>query len=371
MVGATTLQWIGWLGFGLGVVLALTGFRGRRTALPYCRHCGHSIPPDTASPGQTCTECGKRLSRPRDIRTSSRRPLIGLIGLILAASSLTFLHGEKVWNWAGHLLLPPYRVTKTDVYPWGALRTSEPRWPEDDFRGLVEVLVDGQVWFRTKIIHPTAGVVRLVRPGPVTPGEQSPTYLDYLWITENPGGSGGYSTTYLFVQPTNGELRPVCTLENGLFQGNEYWIQADVTFRYWMTSGAGSPTPVLTGIPTSEGMRWLDPDPRSVGPLSEYEAMKSTIRSVEPSVHSADMFLAPALRGFLNLVYAGQAPAAWAFLDDCFDAGLERFIESGFAADIPRSREAFRAVLVEKMKTSPFFAEVLRRNGGSIAPTDR
>jgi len=235
----------------------------------------------------------------------------------------------------------------------------------------VEVLLDGRVCYRVRLMHPTVGEVRIPLPESMTatlsPGEQQANAIDFLWITESPGGSGGYTTTYLFEPPTTGDLLPVARLENGLFQGNR-WVQPDVTFRYWMTSGAGSPTPLLTGVPTAEGVHWLDPAAGEGPTADELARLRSTIASAAPGDASRDTFVAPALRGFLDLIYAGRASEAWRFLDACFDAGLARYLESDATADVPRSREAFRGVLIEKLKTSPFFGEVLRRNGGSIVP---
>jgi N-methylhydantoinase A len=53
------------------------------------------------------------------------------------------------------------------------------------------------------------------------------------------------------------------------------------------------------------------------------------------------------------------------------DAGLRPLLESGAVSDLPRSREGFQGVLLERMRRSPFLPELLRRNGGSISPTDR
>lgn len=238
----------------------------------------------------------------------------------------------------------------------------------------MEVVIDKRVCYRVRLMHPSVGEVRLPMPAspplPVTLAEEKPGTVDYLWITETPGGSGGYTTTYLFEPPSDGDLLPVARLENGSFTADR-WVQPDVTYRYWLTSGAGSPTPLLSGIPTAEGLHWLDPAPGEGPTADELAHLRSVIASATVGDASADHFVAPALRGFLELVYAGRAVEAWRFLDGCFDAGLSRYLESAEAADMPRSRDAFRGVLVEKMRTSPFFGEVLRRNGGSIAPPER
>lgn len=370
MVGATSFLWLGWIGFAVGAVVAIWAFRGRAAERPFCARCGHTVPPEGGAPGQTCAECGRVFVRPNDIRRRHRRPLIGSTTLIIGCGLLAWMSGQPIWNAIAHAILPMYRVTTTYTAAWGSIRISEPRWPDEEFLDLVEVFVGDAPHYRVRLMHPTMGEVRVLSTDPPTPGEESPNFVDYLWITENPGGSGGYSTTYVFGSPAGGELLPVVTLENGLFV-DSHWLQADLTYRYWLTSGAGSPSPTLSGIPSAAGVHWLDPKPTDGPSRDELDSLTKAVASATLDQQSSDPFLAPTLRGFLDLVYAGRAPEAWKFLDACFDAGLRRFIESGFVSDMPRSREALRSVLVEKMRSSPYFAEVLRRNHGSIDPPER
>jgi hypothetical protein len=234
------------------------------------------------------------------------------------------------------------------------------------------VYLGSQLSYRGRFLHPSVGEVSLPNPGSYRPGDltEAPGTLDYIWIREDTGGSGGFSTTFVFEADADGRLAPVTSLENGIFT-KRCWIQPDMTYRYWLTSGAGSPTPAIAGIPTYQGMHWLDPRPVDALPPEKLQELVDSIRTAQRSTPAADSFVGPALRGFLNLVYSGRAPDAWRFLDDCFDAGLARFLESADAADIPRSREAFRGALLEKMRASPFHAQLLRFNGGSVSPPER
>jgi predicted nucleic acid-binding Zn ribbon protein len=370
MVGAPSFLWLGWIGFAVGAAVAVWAFRGRLAKHPFCARCGHTVPPDGGSQGQTCSECGRVFSRPNHIRRRRRHPLLGSIALLLGLAGVVVTSGERVWNAFLHVVLPPYRVASTYSAAWGSVRISEPRWPDEEFLHLTEVFVGDTPRYQVRLMHPTVGEVRVLETNPPTAGEQSPTFVDYLWITESPGGSGGYSTTYVFRSPASGELVPAITLENGIFV-DSHWLQSDMTYRYWLTSGAGSPVPTLAGIPSEAGIHWLDPKPTDGPSRDELDSLAKAIASASPDEQPGDQFLGPTLHGFLDLMYSGRAPEAWKFLDTCLDAGLGRFIESGVVSDMPRSREALRAVLVEKMRSSPYFAEVLRRNHGSIDPPER
>jgi len=290
--------------------------------------------------------------------------LIGLIGLILALTLTGFGLGNKGLDLLLHWILPRYKVETTQQLAGAVVRISSPRWPEEDFLDLVEVMVDGAVCFRATVEHPSSGEVRIA--GPNAP---------LLWIRSTSSGSGGYSTTWLFRSGgMAGGVVPVGVLENGVFEGST-WVQPDVTYRYWLTSSAASPTPVLRARidPEASGpakpLVFLEADaPPSPSALAE---LKATVAATEPSVHAADPILGAALRGFLDLVYAGHAREAWMFFRECYDGGIGRLVESGFVADLPRSREAFESVLVERMRQSPYYNELLRRNGGSIGPPER
>jgi hypothetical protein len=203
----------------------------------------------------------------------------------------------------------------------------------------------------------------------------------YVWIRSDSGGSGGFSTTYLFQTSNDDEFLPAALLDNGVFvsaapgSDRSVWRQADLSYRYWITSGAGSPTPTLEAVPREipggHQIRFLDPAPNAGPTAEQLGTALDRLRDASANATDSERILSSTLRPFLDLVYAGRAPDAWRFLDDAFDARLASLLESGAVSDLPRSREAFRAVLHEQMQRSPFHQELLRRNGGSIAPRDR
>lgn len=165
-----------------------------------------------------------------------------------------------------------------------------PRWSDDDFEGLVEVSIGGRSVYGSRMLHPSVGEFLLAPP------------TASLWIRSDTGGSGGYSTTYLFNPDADGAFLPVAVLENGSFQAG-VWVQPDVTYRYWLTAGVASPVPVLRALPCQTGLRFLDPTAADAPSAEQLSALKSSIANtaVEDGF-SRDLILAPTLRGFLDLV---------------------------------------------------------------------
>jgi hypothetical protein len=81
-----------------------------------------------------------------------------------------------------------------------------------------------------------------------------------------------------------------------------------------------------------------------------------------------DQALGLVLDAFLELVYAGRARDAWPFLRARYDDGLGALMTASQRAEVPRSLDALEQAILEQMQRSSFMEEVLRRNGGSIAP---
>jgi hypothetical protein len=274
---------------------------------------------------------------------------------------------ERVDIWFLRRILPQMKVDSTQWIDTAVIQISRPRWDDDpEWRRLVEVQIGGRTAFRSLMSYPTAGSVQLRGAG----GFEDDSPQSYIWIQSDSGGSGGYSTTYLFHADDSGEFLPVATLENGMF-AEDHWIQADLSYRYWLTSGAASPVPRLQAIPRAGQLRFLDSDASSGPTEAELSSLLSRVRETQATATDSDLIIGPSLRGFLDLVYAGRARDAWRFLDACFDARLAELLESGAVSDMPRSREAFKQVLAQQLRRSPFHDELLRRNGGSIEPPDR
>jgi hypothetical protein len=362
MLGAIDLQWLGWIGAILGAVLAVWGFVGVGNRQGHCRRCGHPVPPDTQVPGGVCFECGRTLREIKDTVYTQRSIKKGFFGLVVAVGGVAFGIGDRGRMRVGQFCTPAYRVVSTQTWGGVVVVISEPRWPElePERQELVEVAIEGRLAWRIELESPTAGAIA---------APPSQRYPEQVWIREQTSGSGGFATTFVF-DVSLGDLRPLLTLDNGSFEG-DIWVQPDFSYRYWITSGADSPVPYLRGQIRIDKISFDTPSPDAAPSHVRLESLIESIRRSEPSATASGSILSASLRGFLDLVYAGKAPNAWEFLDRCFDAGLERLLSSGSVSDLPRSREAFRAALLQKMSESPLHAEVLRLNGGSIDPAER
>lgn len=366
--------WLGWAAAVAGIALITFGWVGRRVPHPICRRCAHPVPPGGGQVGQVCTECGAAFRRPADVQNRARKPVIGFLGLILIASGIPFGLGEGGRTRVLKAILPRYRVTDTQTIGETTIRVFAPTW-DDDFEGLVDVTVGGTVVYRSTMPYPSAGRAR-VHMLADQPG-------DLIWIRSDSGGSGGYSTTYLFLSATEAgraAFLPFAVLENGMFksspgapvdgnEGEQVWLQPDISYRYWLTSGAASPVPTLLALPIQGGLRFLDPLPDDGPTNAELEQAKAAIARTPADQLERDTVLGPVLRGFFDLVYAGKAQRGWKFFRECYDLRIAELVSGRNVADLPRSREAFESVLQQAILKSPFSAEVLRRNHGSIAPT--
>ena len=394
----------GWAGWGLaaiGLTATIVALRGRVTPYLVCRRCRHPAPPPGARgigastvhhvhhpsdhpkdhpkdypkdhPPSTCSECGAHLRTSRDLTQRVRYPQIALIGLISTVLGAALGLGNGGWTAIGKAILPRYRVGSTQMIDIAHVRILTPRWSDDFADDIVEVEIAGTLVYRTAMLHPSAGLATLPARVPAdstaSPGSE-PGRDTLLWIRSDTGGSGGYSTTYCFRAEPDGVFLPFATLADGVFEGDA-WRQPDVTYRYWLTSGAASPVPTLRARPTEAGLEFLAPTAGDGPSAAELAAIVQTVSDVAVDAHTQDLMLGPTLRGFLDLVYAGRAEEAWTLLADCWNAGLSRLAASGSVADFPRSREALESMLMQKMASSPYHAELLRRNNGSIARPDR
>lgn len=367
MLGILDPRWLGFVGLGLGLVLLAWGLLGHRRTQPACRRCGHPIPPGAGFQAGPCVECGLLIRTPADLTARRRSIKKASLGLLCITSGLAFGIGSQGRMRCLHAVTPQYRVTTTQTWGDMTVRLSEPRWPEIDSALLdrVEVFRSEKLVWSSSIENPSAGVLGGV--------ERSET-PSAVWVREHQGGSGGYTTTFVFHTAAPGQFTPTVVLSDGHFEGDT-WVQRDLIYRYWITSGAGSPVPELVGRWTEDHVSFSSPSdtaPRRAGPdRTTLDGILRTIRSSEPNATSSEQILSGSLRGFLDLVYAGRAEEAWRFLDECLAAGLEKLLASGAVSDLPRSREALRDMLQRQMGRSRFHPELLELNGGSIAPPDR
>jgi hypothetical protein len=302
-----------------------------------------------------------------------------LIGLILGTSGISLW----LWNGAGsglaRLVLPRYVVKKTHTIHGCEVVISRPRWREDMALPRVEVRLAHRTVFTSTMSHPSAGGARVRDPFCDDP-------VPLLWIRSDSGGSLGLSQTFIF-QPGadeegQPEFLPYTILSEGAFAKSDpeqpepdVWVAYDINYAYWLTTGANSPSVALRGTPTPSGIVWLDPDPSDAPDQARLDGVRAKLRALATAPRTdasasmvSDEALGLVLDPFIELVYAGRAQDAWAFLRAAYADGLGTVTIESPRAEVPRSLEALEAALVEQMQRSKFIDEVLRRNRGSIAP---
>ncbi len=197
-----------------------------------------------------------------------------------------------------------------------------------------------------------------------------------LAIEDPSGGSGGYTTTYLFALEPFGSVTPTAILDNVFMMRRDdesgfIALGFDPQFAYRWTSGAGSPRPRVVLAPDGSVPRsnWrCDAEAMRVPPPNDaqWQALLARVREgaaraqaeTRPGAEpSSEPWLAPLLATFCDLAYGGHVELAWRFLDEAWPAdGVVRWSE-------PLDRKALAAELVEALAASPC-AESLGFPGG-------
>jgi hypothetical protein len=282
----------------------------------------------------------------------------------------------------GRLVLPRYQVKETQTILGCEVTIAYPRWSGDLASPIVEIRQLGRVVFASAMPHPSVGSARLRDPFCDEPAA-------VLWIRSDSGGSLGLSDTFAFrVEDATSEdagspnFLPYAVLHEGTFVKSDpeqpepdIWVAYELAYKYWLTSGVNSPSIAMRGTPTASGIVWNSPDESDAPNIDQLRAIAARVRvlatATEPEMFTGahcDQALGLVLDAFLELVYAGRAREAWPFLRARYEDGLGALMTASQRAEVPRSLDALERALVEQMQRSTFIEEVLRRNGGSIAP---
>ncbi len=394
-----------WLSVGLllvGVLFFWRGRRGRRSDRLHCAKCLHALAQTSLAeiaPDACCPECGHPLSSSSEssasgssrgatkptrssVRTSLPRPLITSIGLFLACAGVGFWLYNGALGGLGRLVLPRYQVKETQTLLDCEVTIFKPRWSDDLASPIVEIRQRGRVVFASAMSHPSVGSARLQDPLCEEP-------VSLLWIRSDSGGSLGLSETFTFrvgdaTSDDTGypDFLPYAVLHEGSFAKSDpeqpesdVWIAYELAYKYWLTTGVNSPTIAMRGTPTPSGIVWKSPDESEAPNADELETIAGRVRALatatEPEMFTSahcDQALGLVLDAFLELVYAGRARDAWPFLRARYKDGLGTLMTASQRAEVPRSLDAFERAILEQMQRSSFIQEILRRNGGSIAP---
>lgn len=319
----------------VALVVAVGALRGRRSDRPRCAGCGY----DRTGADPTalrCPECG-RTARSAAEWTARRRSLgLGAMALLAAAALAALPHRTGLIVWAKQTFLPRYRELAHGMAAGVRISIEHDTWNDlglDTWFGsdrVVATFRDGSRQMLAcepfMIVGPQSRApgARSTLPADDTPGFGGDIDNDGetdLLLCVPSGGSGGYLTSILYSIGPNSIL-PKAVFENvwmedrdgdGRFEAYGF----DPIFAYRWTSGAGSTRPILrfrlqhrTLTLDAYAMRAAAPDEASL------EALRATIRNASADGGNREPWLAPLLRGTIELLYAGRADAARAFLTE-------------------------------------------------------
>lgn len=377
-----SLDWLAVALVALGVIGFTLGRKGWRSERLLCGRCFHALAVTERTglrPDAKCPECGANLQATGGVRRERPSVLLKSIGLVLCVSGVSFWLWNGAFNGLARLVLPRYVVKETHTIHGCEVVISQPRWREDLALPRVEVRLAHRTVFTSTMSHPSAGGARVRDPFCDDP-------VPLLWIRSDSGGSLGLSQTFIFQPGADEEgqpdFLPYAILSEGAFAKSDperpepdVWVAYDINYAYWLTTGANSPSVALRGTPTPSGIAWLDPDPSDAPDQARLDGVRVKLRTLAtaprtdaPASMVSDEALGLVLDPFIELVYAGRAQEAWAFLRAAYADGLGTVTIESPRAEVPRSLEALEGALVEQMQRSKFIDEVLRRNRGSIAP---
>ncbi len=379
-----------------GAVLAGAASAALRLPRRSCPRCRYDLAASGPLP-LVCPECGLRIESAAKTRRpmfTRRWAIVGGVLLLIAAAVFAARFREPVlrailptWRELDAVSQGPWQVRLLERRDQSQSPPEMPRRIEVRFEGRLAYAFEGfllragastltaaaeggsdaEVWppplrypdFGSSDLLPPAGT-----PGMLGDGDGDGR-LDLA--IENPsGGSGGYTTTYLFALEPFGSVTPTAILDNVFIvrrddESGFVAIGFDPQFAYRWTSGAGSPRPRLVRAP--DGMvprsNWpCDAEAMRLPPPSEAqwqllldrvrEGVRQARAGARPDADPmSEPWLAPLLATFCDLAYGGHVDLAWQFLDEAWPQGLvARWAE-------PLDRDALAAELAEALAASP------------------
>ena len=342
-----------------GLALAAWGLWGDRArGRKRCGKCWYDLPPEAAE-GTRCPECGFVALRDRDCTRGRRKCWAVIAGVLIAILGAAPLIGPERARRAALLFLPTWKVTARHALGPYTVLELEARDALAIPPRMVEVRHNGAVVWRLRSFYPTVGGVSLAPGGQVRhigigtdiTGDGRPDLL----ITDPNPGTGQFANQYLFTLAAKDEgptLLPLAVIPySGAWQEpptDAAWTfaAADRTFAYWWTTGAGSPYPTVIlawkgdhYAPDEQAMRKPAPDPTQIAAWAQTDREGIALLGGD--------WKAPILARALDLIYSGNAAAAWDYLRAVWPPGAD-----------PDADGAIKAIR-DKLEESPFAADIL------------
>ncbi len=389
------------------IALAAGAFAALRLPRRGCPRCRYDLAASGPLP-LVCPECGTTVSRVGQTArplVTRRSAILGLGLLATSAGLFTLRYREPLLR----AVLPAWiELDAVSQGPWQVrlLERRDQSTVPPEMPRRIEVRFEGSLVFAFEGSYVRAGAAtwaplqaadagpRRVWPPPLrSPDFGSPDRLPPagtpgmlgdgdgdgrpdLAIEDPSGGSGGFTTTYLFTLEPTGTVVPSAILENAFVvrRDDDSAFEAagfDPQFSYRWTSGAASPRPRIVLAPDGAVPRsnWdCDTDVMRLEPPTEsqWQALLEAVRlgvqrareQTQPGGDPAsEPWLGPLLGAFCDLAYAGHVDLAWRFLDEAWPEGAVA------SWGEPRAKDAFAAELAEALSQSRC-AEALGFPGG-------
>jgi hypothetical protein len=352
--------WLLWVIAALLVVPAAWLWRrARPDGVRRCPACGYDM---TAVTGLRCPECGRAPPAERDLFRPRRRWTPVCILLALALACLLATVPRSAWRRAYYAVLPAWRLVSAREVSGCTIReyvATDPQIPEQRIvvRGGSGVVFD----------HASRYLWPGVPPGASPRGRSgTPLFADGTCdltgdgepdlIIEEFSGGAHCCTTYHVVQ-LGATPRMLATIDagNGAFwrptpEGGVEMVGADDTFDYWMAPHVESAAPAIV-LRWREGSFQLFPAGVRRPPPGDLDVVADQLRAEPSRMFQNRVTPPPGLwRVMLDLIYSGNAPRAWEFMDRAWNP------EWGDAAGFRRELEA-------QLAASPYADAVRRLNG--------
>jgi hypothetical protein len=296
-------------------VIALRGdpARGRRR----CPRCWYDL---RGTPGMTCSECGFTGASELDFLRTRRHRWMLIAGPLLLLGGLAGSAGPWLYPVLRHWDVPRYHLQQQVEIGGYRVRVLETNFPED--AGLpraVEIRRDGALLYHAEGCYFAIGggtgtasaAARRVGQGEDITGRGVPN----LVIESPSGGSGGYSTHYVFElgDGMRDAFQLIAILGSGFFRDVDgdkrpEFIAVDHTFAYRWTPAYQSPQPCA--ILRFQNDRYVV----ATDLMRRESPAREAIERELTSLPAGEQFPC-LLKTVLDLIFSGHAPLAWDLID--------------------------------------------------------
>jgi len=304
----------------------------------------------SGSQGRQCPECGATHASEESLHRRRRRWGLAAAGCILLILSGCLFAGRSRLRRVYYALMPIWELVQTSTADTCTLKAYRVRDPEG-FNSRLVVSHAGRV-----LADVTDYKLDWAVGAPVSEDVTNDGVVD-LVITGYSGGAHCCTTfTLISLGDQPALLGTIDAPNGGVFErdpdtGEILFVSEDATFNYWKTSYAASASPRLV-------LRWQDGQFRVSArhmraPPPDPEALRAISVAAHAAEHREKGAAPPELFGpVIAMIYQGNPGPAWALMKDAWDPAWGE-------------HDAFRQELQDKLRSSPFWADIQALAGPS------